>query len=269
MSFASETGYLPIPVGQMMAIIRENINTQFNQSYTESNFVGTNWYKYFYALVQQLVVEQAKTSEIFSQLQQYFVLTNEKLSRPNTTAPGIIDYFASKGFFVSVKPPIDLDAGKVFICVDTDADADDYEQTKEELGGYVRDCVVAGVVSQGTEEVEIVLSNSQAFTFKYNLPDRIPILIKVTLTQSDNNDFAIPPPEETRQKVYDKINSIYRLGKNFEPQRYFSVADAPWCSEVLLEYSEDEGSSYTAAVAVNDYDEVFTFGLTDIEIVEA
>lgn len=390
MSFASETGYIPVSIGQLMTVVRENVNAQFGTEYDETTFQGTNFYKYFYALIQRLQSNEVKTSEIFQRLQEYFNVTNEKLARPNTTAPGIFDYFESKGFFVSVKPPIDEDAGKIFICVDTqdnhargvveitdytklvsgtdDAitvgataftaqagaetpgagtfqaatsneataislaaqinanatagalveawavgakayiralavgtagnsialsytdndtnvgatvsganlsggaaladDEDDYDDTKLALCGYVRDCVVGGVISQGTEQEEITLSNNQAFTFKYNLPTKIPVLLRLTLTLSENNQFSVGSPDSIKETLMANIAARYKLGMNFEPQRYFSVIDAPWAAQVLLEWSDDAGGNWYSTIYDAEYDEVFSFDSGDISIVE-
>src|SRR6185295_6413131 len=112
MSFASDTGYLPITIPQMMDSIMTNVNTQFGTDYTTDTFLGTNFYKYFYSLIQRLQENEVKTSEIFLRMQEYFTITNEKIQRPNTTHPGIFDYFESKGYFISTKPPADEDAGK-------------------------------------------------------------------------------------------------------------------------------------------------------------
>ncbi len=131
----------------------------------------------------------------------------------------------------------------------------------------IKNCIVAGVVSQGTESETITLANGQAFDFKFNLPDRIPIDLRLTITTSENNLFTISDPNDIKQLLFDNITAKYKLGKNFEPQRYFSVVDAPWASEILLEY--DQGGGFTADIFEADYDEVFTFELGDISIVEA
>ncbi len=269
MGFANDTGYIPLTVDELMEIVRTNLNTQFGTTYTRDNFVGTNFYKYFYALMQRVQENEIKASEIFAQMQQYFILTNEKVLRPNTTHPGIYDYFQSKGFLVSTKAPSDTDRGKLFVCVDVDDDEDDYADTKLLLCGYVKDCCVAGVVSQGTEVETITLPNNQSFDFKYNLPDRIPVLLRLTITQSENNLFVVEDPIVVRQTLFDKIGANYRLGKNFEPQRYFSVVDAPWAAETLLEWSDDAGANWHDEVFESEYDELFTFDLEDITIVEA
>ncbi len=268
MSFAAESGYLPITIPQMMDIIMENVNTQFSTTYTTETFVGTNFYKYFYSLIQRLQENEVKTSEIFLRMQEYFNITNEKIQRPNTTHPGIFDYFDAAGYFVSTKPPADDDAGKAFICVDVDDDDPDYETViKPAVAAIIRDCVVAGVVSQGSEEYDLTLSNGQSMTFKYNLPDLIPIQLKLTIVTSDNNEFTIDAPDDIKETLYNNIQAKYKLGKNFEPQRYYSVVDAPWAATILLEY--DLGDGFTDDVFESEYDEVFTFELTDIEVVES
>jgi hypothetical protein len=270
MSYSSEAGYIPISIEQMMTVVKDNVNTQFATTYTDETFLGTNFYKYFYSLIQRLQENEIKCSEIFLRLQEYFNITNQTIQRPNTTHPGIQDYFKAAGFLISTKPPEDLDAGKVYICVDTDSSDPDYlTVVKPQLCRLVRDCVVAGVVSQGTESETITLSNGQSFDFKYNLPNEIPILLRLTTTLSENNEFTILSPDDQKQLLFDNIEAKYRLGKNFEPQRYFSVVDAPWASDVLLEYSTDNGATWDSVVYDANYDDLFTFDLGDITIVEA
>lgn len=270
MGFANDTGYVPVTIEELMSVVRENINTQFSTSYTVETFVGTNFYKFFYALMQRLQENEVKTSEIFLRMQEYFLVTNERVLRPNTTHPGIYDYFAAAGFLISTKEPNDTDRGKAFICVDVDDAADDYDETKLELCNLVKDCVVAGVVSQGTESETITMENGQSFDFKYNLPDRIPILLQLTITQSENNLFTVEDPSDVRQTLFDNINAKYKLGKNFEPQRYYSVVDAPWAAEILLEWKLDDGmDTFKSTVFEAEYDELLTFALEDISVVEA
>lgn len=391
MSFSSEAGYIPINIDQMMGFVMENVNTQFGTSYTSETFLGTNFYKYFYALMQRLQENEVKTSEIFLRMQEYFDITNEMIQRPNTTHPGIYDYFKDQGYFVSTKPPEDADAGKAFICVNvednhargtieissyanlvsgtddtvdvgattftaqsaaadpgdptfqaatsnaataislalqinehatsgalveavavgdivyiraleggtsgnsialdyTDNDTNvgaivsdttllggrtletgesDYDVTRLAICNIIKNCVVAGVISQGTEIEELTLTNGQSFEFKFNLPDKIPILLRLTYVLSENNEFSIDSPDDIKQRVYDNVTARYKLGKNFEPQRYYSIVDAPWAAELVLEWSDDGGSNWYDDVQEMDYDEVFTFELTDITVVES
>lgn len=270
MSYSQENGYLPVSIETIMTAIMANINTQFQLSppYTMDTFIGTNAYKYFYALAQRMQENEIKTSEIFLKLQQYISITNERISRPVNTPPGIVEKMKAEGYVASVKPMIDADAGKISIAVDVDETDPDYAATKLAINTLISQITVAGVVTQGDQTNSIVLSNGQSFTFKYFLPDRIPVLLRLTITLSENNQLTVGNPDETKLKLLSNILSRYSLGKNFEPQRYFSVVDAPWASVIKLEWSDDDGANYYTTVFDAEFDELFTFGLEDIELVE-
>lgn len=386
MSFSKENGYLPTSVDAIMASIMANINVQFQTNYTMETFVGTNFYKYFYALAQRVQSGEVKTSEVFLKLQQYIILTNQRISRPVNTNPGIIEKFGAEGYVASVKKMIEADAGKISIAVDvfegerskgnveitnfanlTSGTPDtlaiagvtftaqagsatpgspvfqattsnaatatslatqinahtttkaiikavasgakvlitakhggtagnayalvytgngsigatvsgatltggttnpDYATLKDEINLLISQITVGGAVTQGTEVTTIVLSNGQAFDFKFFLPDRKATKLRLTITLSENNQVVIDPPDIVKQKLLANINSRYRLGRNFEPQRYFSVVDAPWASQVLLEYSLNDGATWSSAVYDAEFDELFDTGLSDIELVE-
>lgn len=272
MSFSQDAGYLPSQIPELMNYVREGVNEQLGSTYDADTFVGTNLYKYFYALIQRLQAAEVKTSEIFLKLQQYFEETNEEIQRPNTTHPGIWGYFRDAGYSISTKPPEDADAGKLFICVDTDeteTDPDYATVTKPALCNLVKDCCVGGVVSQGDQVEAITLPNGQSFDFKFSLPTRTPILLRLTLTLSANNQYTILSDAEVAQKLYDNIVARYRLGLDFEPQRYFSIIDAPWAADVLLEWSDDAGSNWHDTVFNADFDDLFTFEVGDITVVNA
>ena len=258
-----------------MIAVMGNINTQFGTSYTWEDFQGTNFYKYFYALSQRVQEGEVKTSEIFLKLQQYFTITNERILRPVTTNPGMLDRFAYYGYVVSLKPMTVGDRGKLNMAVNTDETADDYADVKLAICTLLSQCVVAGVVTEGTESESIVFSNGQAFDFKYHLPDKTPVGLRLTVTLSENNQAVIDEPNVTKLKLLTNIAARYRMGKNFEPQRYFTVADAPWSSAVLLEWTDDitggaidPGAVWTTAIFDAEFDDLFTFDLANVVLVE-
>lgn len=268
MGFSVENGYTPETVEAIMLSVMNNVNTQFGLSYTEATFLGTNFYKYFYALVQKLQENEVKTAEIFLKLQQYFTLTNAKIVRPVVTNPGLIARFLEEGYIASVKPMIDADAGKVHICVDVDDGDVGYPAVKLAVCNLVKDCTAAGVVSQGTEVETIVLTNGQPFDFKFFLPDRTEPLLRLTITTSENNQVAIKTPEQTKAALLANIAARYQLGRNFEPQRYFSVTDAPWASIVKLEYSLNGGVDWTDEVYEAEFDDLFECKLANLTLIE-
>jgi hypothetical protein len=252
-----------------MSALMTNINTQFGTAYTAETFIGTNFYKYFYALAQRVQENEVKTSEIFLKLQDYFALTNEAISRPVVTNPGLVAAIETLGFDASVKAPIDADAGKVYIAVDVDELAVGYAQTKIDIAEVIRDSTVAGVVTQGAESTSLVLSNGQSFDFKYKLPNRLTPLLRLTITLSENNQVVVGAPEDVKETLIANIAARYRLGRNFEPQRYYSVTDAPWAESTLLEYSLNSGVSWSSAVYDANYDDLFVVKLENITVIEA
>lgn len=266
MSFAQDNGYTPVTFAEIMNFVREAINTQFGTTYTEGTFVGTNWYKYFYVLVQKVLENETKTAEIFLKLQEYFATTNLKIQRPSVSLPGIIDSFTANGWVASVKKNSVEDAGTVSICVDVDDGADDYAAKKLEICNFLKNFVAAGMVFTGSETESITLTNGQEFDFSYHLPDPTPVLLRLTLTSSDNQETVIPDDEEIRQTVFDNIAERYRLGWDFEPQRYFTQVDAPWAATILLEWSDDAGSTWSPDVFEAEFDDLYTFGLEDISV---
>jgi hypothetical protein len=132
----------------------------------------------------------------------------------------------------------------------------------------IKDSTVAGCVTQGAESESITLSNGQSFDFKYHLPDRIEVDLKLTITTSENNQSVIKDPDDIKSDLISNIQARYKLGKNFEPQKYYDLDDAPWASDVLLEWSDDSGSSWNSTVYDADFDELFDYALERLTLVE-
>jgi hypothetical protein len=268
MGFSEDTGYIPLAISDIMSSIMTGINTQFGLSYTAETFLGTNFYKYFYALAQRVQTNEIKMSEVFLKLQDYFDTTNETILNPKVTPNGIIDALGVAGYTASVKPMVEGDAGKTSICVNLLGTESNYAEMKLEVCGLIKDYTVAGVVTQGDQSESLTLSNGQSFDFKYCLPDVTVVLLRLTLTTSRNNTGLISAPEVSKENLLNNINAEYSLGKDFEPERYFTIDDAPWCSDILLEYSVDDGENYVSAIYEADFDELFDITLGNITIVE-
>lgn len=275
MGFASDSGYTPVSIDTMMLSIMDNVNTQFGTTYTRDTFIGTNFYKYLYALVQRLQENEVKTSEIFVYLQQYFKITNEKISRPAVTNQGLADAITAAGFICSIKPMIDDDAGKINICVDKMVASGNWEDDpayatdKLAVATIIKNSTCAGGVTQGDEVTTLTLTNGQDFDFKYTLPNRISVDLRLTLTLSENNQTAIASDDDVKAALLANVMSRYQLGKDFEPNRYWSVQDSPWASTVLLEWSTNGGSDYSSTVFEADFDDLYQIDLSRLHIVEA
>jgi len=266
MSYSQENGFTPKTVEAILDEIRVEINDQFSTSYTEETFVGTGWYSLVYKLAQKIQLGQVKTSEIFLKLQEYINTTNLKIQRPSVSLPGIIDSMKLNGWVASVKKNAIEDAGTVSICVDVDDTDPDYEEMRLEICTFIKDFIGAEAISLGTEEEAIVLSNGQSFDFKFFLPDRITVKLRVICEVSENNLLVIPSLAAIRQKVLENIANNYRLGLNFEPQKYFTLADAPWAGSILVEWTDDDGENWESEIYESEFDELFTIDIEDIDI---
>ncbi len=267
MSYAQETGYVARSFASLMDSLRIALNAQFGMSYTAESFVGSFWYRYLYQPVQQISQIEIKTAETFVKLQAYIKTTNEKIQRPSTSLPGIIDSFAAKGWVASVRKMTEPNAGKIGVCVQVDDEDVNYPAMRLEICQFLSQFVVGGMVFDGSEDEDITLTNGQDFNFAYYLPTEKPILLKLTLTSSDNKTLSVPTDEVIRQALYDSIIAKYRLGWDFEPQIYFSTVDAPWAATILLEWSDNDGSpSYVSTVFEADFDDLITFDIEDISV---
>lgn len=266
MSFAQDNGYTPRTISEIMEQLRLNLNATFNLNYDSITFLGTNWYKFLFAAAQEMEQNEVVTSEIFAKLSDYIRFTNERIQRPSVSFPGLIDSFESRGYVASVKPPLEIDAGKISIAVDLDEDDPDFATKKIEIANLIKEFVAAGMVSQGDQVENITLPNGQNFDFKFFLVEKTPILLRLTLEISDNNLMQVPDDETIRIQLFEQINARYRMGWDFEPERYYNTTDAPWAAEVELEYSIDGGSNWLSEVYQADFRDLFTFGLEDIAV---
>ena len=124
---------------------------------------------------------------------------------------------------------------------------------------------VAGMVTLGPEFQNMALSNGQAFSFNWYLPTYKPAELKLTIVKSENHNSVIPTDEQMRNTLMANIVSRYRLGWDFEPQRYFTQVDAPWAASILLEYNI--GGDWESEVYTADFKDLFTFNLEDITVI--
>ena len=394
MGYAQESGYTPSSIETIMANFMAKINTQFDTTYTMETFIGTNAYKYFYAIAQLYQGDEVKTSEIFQKLQNYFDFMNARISRPAGTNPGIIEQFQTLGYTASVKKMILSERGLINICVDVDdgahsegeieitaysdlttsgnddfeiagvtftastgsvtpgdgtfqaatddettasslaaqvnahatasalvkataagpkvlifarhggedgnaltlvynnnagsagatvtgsgtleggEDNEEYPDKRLEICTKISQICAGGAVTQGLETESIVHTNGQSFDYSFHLPNRLSPTLRLTLTLSENNQLLVGNPDDTKQLLLANIASHYRLGRNFEPQTYFTTTDAPWTSEVLLEYSLDydsedpESATWSSDIYEANFDDLFEVTLANIILVE-
>lgn len=269
MSFSQENGYTPKSFDEVMDLVRVAVNDIFQTSYTEQTFIGTGFYKYYYYIVQRISQNETRTAEIFFKLQNYITQVNQRVQRPSVSIEGLIDSFLSNGYEISVKETTQADAGTISICVNVSDDPlinPDFQAQKEEICRLIKDFVVAGMLSLGDQTESITISNGQQFDFSFFLPNRIQGMLRVNIVRSENNLLTVPDDEQIRAVIFENVNTLYKMGWNFEPQRYYNLCSAPWAQSISVQYSLDGGSTWLASVYDATFRDLIEVGLEDIEV---
>ncbi len=132
----------------------------------------------------------------------------------------------------------------------------DYAALKQEIINKMGAWLSAGLYYTGTEEGTRIALNGQTFTYKFAMPDPVNILVRITATASANAKTPILNENQIRDIFDANFASLYRLGLNFEPEKYLEIArDLPFASDILLEYSENAGSTWSDQPRAMAYNE--------------
>ena len=268
MPYSNSQGYVPRTATEIMEALRLNMNDVLGTDYTTSEFSGTNFYKVIYPVMQEIMATENNLSIIFSKLVDFIDKTNESINAPAVVRDSIIRKINELGVDCSLKQLDPAEAGNIFLCCDLNPADDNYSYLIDRIGNIMLENISAGTVSNGSVSVNKRLENGQVETFKFELPTKTAILLKLTLQISRNNDQYIPTDSEAKEILLNNLNKYYKLGNDFEPEKYAEInRDFPCCSEVILEYSLDNGTTWTDAVAQLSYDTKYITNAGDITIV--
>lgn len=266
--YSTSQGYLPRKFEDIVDSIRIRVNEKLGTSYTMSEFTGTNIYKTQYPAIQEAMAIENDLSQIFAKLLDYIDETNESINAPAIVRNSLIDRINKLGVECSLKKLSQGEAGNIFLCCNISTADDNYQYLANEIGKILRDFTAAGTVTNGTQEVSLQLANTQVETFKFSLATRTAILCRLTLKISRNNQYYIPTDDEAKDILLQNLKDLYHLGQDFEPEKYAEInRDFPCCSEVILEYSLDNGLTWSSNVAVLQYNQKYTVNRGDITIV--
>lgn len=268
MAYDRSQGYIPRTADDIMESLRVRTNEYLGTNYTMQEFEGTNIYKVSYPLMQEIMQSENNLSMIFSNYKDFITDTNESINAPAVVRDSIIRKINKIGVDCSLKQLDPAEAGNIFLCCDLNPADPNYSYLVDRIGDIMLDNISAGTVSNGSISVNKQLENGQVETFNFELPTKTAILLKLTLQISRNNDQYIPTDNEAKEILLNNLNEYYKLGNDFEPEKYAEInRDFPCCSEVILEYSLDSGTTWTDAVAQLSYNTKYTVNAGDITIV--
>lgn len=266
MPFSKENNYTPETFDDVMTRLREGVNAKFGTSYTQTSFVGTGWYKFFYPLVQQILETENLFAQTYAKLQDYIRQSNEKIAQPKTPREGLIEVFKQNGYTASLKPQTVSNGGTLYLCVDLNPNDADFNSHAQKVWDLLKTYTVAGLYYNGTHRGTSRLSNGQDFTFAFDTPTRTPIYLKLQVQLSQNSTIVADKESVIKEKLLANLDQFYHLGNNFEPARYFTVSrDAPYAAAVALSYSTDD-ETYSTAVYQAEYTDLFVFDVSRISV---
>jgi hypothetical protein len=258
MAWDLTNGYQPRTFDEIKAAMLAEVNLQFGTSYDEDTIVGTNEYKYFYGGIQLVMQAENYTAEITAKMTDYIRTANENINLPKSTIDGFTQGLLRELELNSTIKDITTsgEAGYMFLVVDVDDGAVDYATTKQAIIDRMALWLTTGLFYNGAETGTKTALNGQTFTYKYALPTLIDVLVRITVTVSANAKTPILNENQIRDIFDANFALLYRLGLNFEPEKYLEIArDLPFASNILLEYSEDAGSTWDATLRTMAYDE--------------
>lgn len=276
MSFDVINGFEKQSFDDILAIMTDAINAQFGTDYTTDTIVGSNHFKFFYGGLQLRMECDNKIAELGNKVIDYIRTINESISQPVSSPDGTIRYFKDNlGLDVSLKPITDpSEAGMPAICVDIDPTSTTFDSMKQQIFDALRLTQTEGLywfnpsTSAGDREYrgESSALNGQALPYCFFVPADVTMDIRITVIRSRESLAFQLNTTQIEELFRQHFAEQYSLGKDFEGATYLNVADIDGTSSVIVEWSTDSGSNWSASVKDMDFDEKIILG--NITVVE-
>lgn len=270
MSFDVINGFEKQSFDDILAILTDAINQQFNTDYTVDTIVGSNHFKFFYGGLQLRMECDNKIAELGNKIVDYIRTINESIAQPVSSPDGTIRYFRENlGLTVSLKPITQAsDAGKPAVCVDIDPTSTTFDSMKQQIFDALRLTQTEGLywfnpsTSAGAREYrgESSALNGQALPYCFFVPETSTMDIRITVTRSRESLAFQLNTAQIEALFIQNFNERYSLGKDFEGSVYLNVNDIAGASEVLVEWSTNGGSSWSSGIRDMNFDQKIILG---------
>lgn len=270
MSFDVINGFEKQSFDDILAILTDAINQQFNTDYTVDTIVGSNHFKFFYGGLQLRMECDNKIAELGNKIVDYIRTINESIAQPVSSPDGTIRYFRENlGLTISLKPITQAsDAGKPAVCVDIDPTSTTFDSMKQQIFDALRLTQTEGLywfnpsTSAGAREYrgESSALNGQALPYCFFVPETSTMDIRITVTRSRESLAFQLNTAQIEALFIQNFNERYSLGKDFEGSVYLNVNDIAGASEVLVEWSTNGGSSWSSGIRDMNFDQKIILG---------
>ncbi|MDG3034164.1 hypothetical protein P7245_22315 [Vibrio parahaemolyticus] len=255
MSWSSDGGWTVNDVQTQLTAYYEGFKLNGYPDLSYSDFEDSREYEVAYMSAQIDASIDTVFAEIFSRLSNFIRDTNDKILNPTTTPNSIQNgIYETFGYRCSVKPMIEADAGKIHIAIDH-GDISANPDLKFQIGSYLeKNSVVGSSYCVGDIEQLIPLSSGGSETYRWTANVDTPITWKITITRSRISVAVVDSPEAVQEKFLANWDEFYWIGQDVEPERYLEIVrDCPYASNVLSEYSLDDGSTWQSAPILSEY----------------
>lgn len=270
MSFDVINGFEKQSFDDILAILTDAINQQFNTDYTVDTIVGSNHFKFFYGGLQLRMECDNKIAELGNKIVDYIRTINESIAQPVSSPDGTIRYFRENlGLTISLKPITQAsDAGKPAVCVDIDPTSTTFDSMKQQIFDALRLTQTEGLywfnpsTSAGAREYrgESSALNGQALPYCFFVPEESTMDIRITVTRSRESLAFQLNTAQIEALFIQNFNERYSLGKDFEGSVYLNINDIAGASEVLVEWSTNGGSSWSSGIRDMNFDQKIILG---------
>lgn len=255
MSYTNKDGYAPESFNDINERGMLEVNEQFRTQYTMNSYNGSNFYKFFYGGIQEIMKVQNDVAAIYTRLVDYPRYVNERIIRPTCTLDGFQDgTIRDLGIITSLKPLENGEWGQAFICADVDQNAGDFDEIKQKLWQYMADNLTLGLVYNGDHRGTIAAANGQQFEYAFGIPYETALDIRITIDRTENKTVFTPTVLVIQEMFMNGFNDNYRLGFDFEPHRYLNLSELPFAGSCKIEWSKD-GTNWKTGVYDAAYNE--------------
>lgn len=267
MSFSVINGYAPRDFDTLLAECVVAVNNEFGTSYTAQTFVGTKFWKFYYTQIQLAMSVENATAQLGVKLQDYIRTQNEALNEVKSSVDGfMLALERENGYISSQKPTEEADAGHIYLAIDIDPLRSDYDDVKKEIFNVMHRYHTAGLFYEGTEQGQVVAVNGQSFNYAFELPMETLLKVKVTVTVSDNTTLFVESTNKIKERWLNNFKKLYRLGYDFEPDKYLTTDELKFASEIKTEYSTNGGTDWKSDVLDCLYNEKIVITEENLEI---
>lgn len=189
--------------------------------------------------------------------------------RPNVIKDNIVTYAEKKGLELAV---FDLNNTKmidntdgIYLVVKPLLTLDQQNEIMADVG---KNCVVAGVVMQGTTVINAVLSTGNQLQVKYTEATKLPFKIKVEIKRKTTSVDAVNLASEIQAEILSFFKEEYKIGMDFSPTeiQYILINKFKNLSEIQVYYSLETAEPYQYVLGsyVVPYDNFLDITVDDI-----